>query len=628
MEKKYLDILIYIKDRNFKKFFLSAKEGLKTPHKIHYTYEMPTAIDFLNSKTFDIIVTEFEQDDNFLYDILIYKIPVILVTDPEKENTLLPTIFNQVSEIISKDKFGNYIKLLPQYIDRVFREKYSDDHKSGAKNGNTEILNKNFLAVISHELRTPLNSILGFASLLIDEERDSRKKEKLKIIKDSGNYLANLINDILDLSKIENGNLKIENINFLLINSLKHIENIFSVTASEKSIMFTMVIDPTVPNIIFSDELRINQVLINILTNAFKFTPENGIITCECMHVDGRLKIKVTDTGIGIPADKIIGLFEPFKQADDSIGRKFGGSGLGLAISKKILDLLNGTINIESEKGKGTVVTIEIPVIIQKKDPVTEENVLSELDTSDSEKMIYGWINNLDDKKLEGILFDAIKKLPEKIKALDKSIKEHNKDDMRFFIHKLKGFTGNFHMTEIYEKTSEMYEEIKKDKIDIEKIRIYFEELHEIIKKIPEYYFKNQDIFVPSGTKKIKTYNESAKILIAEDNIESQKLIKAILEKVNIKCNFTDNGKTALKMLEEQKYEILLLDVFMPVMDGLETIKQIRNDEKHKKLFVIALTADNEQRNRKKLIDSGYDDCLFKPVEKYELISKIISKIN
>jgi two-component system, NarL family, sensor histidine kinase BarA len=632
MEEKFLEILIYIRDNNFRNIYLNNKEIFAGRHNINFVYETDAAVELLNSKTFDLIITEFDHEDNFIYDILIYKLPVILIIDPERENVLLPSIFNQVSEIVSKDKYRNYIKLLPYYIDKIYHEKFLNVHKSGVKD-NSEILNKNFLAVISHELRTPLNSILGFATLLIDEERDSRKKEKLKIIQDSGKYLANLINDILDLSKIENGKLKIENINFLLINSLKHIENIFTVPAAEKKIDFKINIAPSVPNIIFSDELRINQILINILTNAFKFTPENGRITVECLFDDGSdgkpsmLKITVTDTGIGIPKERIKDIFEPFEQGDESISKKYGGSGLGLSITKKILDIMHGGIQVASEINKGAAFIIDIPVQVLKTN-IQKEPEIAQIDPSDSEKMIYGWINSLDDKKLESILLDAIKKLPEKMAALENSIREQNKDDMRFFIHKLKGFSGSFRMDEIYGKSCQMYEEIKKESFSIEELNKYFAEIQGIVKSIPEYYFKKQDVFIPANNKKIKQYNENAKILVAEDSTDSQKLIRAILEKVNIKCNFADNGRTALEMLRKQKYEILLLDMYMPVMDGIETIKNIREDAELKGLFVIALTADNEQSNRLKLLDSGYDDCLFKPVEKFELISKIISRLN
>jgi len=218
-----------------------------------------------------------------------------------------------------------------------------------------------FLASISHEIRTPMNSILGFTQLLYDEIEDKRHKEKLEIILKASNSLLELINDLLDISKIEAGKIEIHNVEFTFSQLFYPIENIFSIKATEKKLGFLLILDPALPAIVYGDERRIQQIVLNLASNALKFTKQ-GRVTIHCRYENGHAIIKISDTGIGIPEDKQTLVFDAFKQLDPTLTREYGGTGLGLTISKRLIDEMNGKISLESKPDQGTIITVQIPL--------------------------------------------------------------------------------------------------------------------------------------------------------------------------------------------------------------------------------------------------------------------------
>ena len=219
-----------------------------------------------------------------------------------------------------------------------------------------------FLANMSHEIRTPLNAITGFIKLLEEGEKDETKQKYLKIIKNSSESLLQIINDILDLSKIESGKLTIEPYNFNPYEDLIMIAELFQAKAAEKNIVFEIRYNNGMPKILYGDALRIKQIFTNLLSNALKFTPEGSKVKCVIWYKNGTLNIKVKDYGIGISKEKQQAIFEPFIQADGSTVRNYGGTGLGLSISMELTRMLGGTLTLQSEEGKGSTFTLSLPL--------------------------------------------------------------------------------------------------------------------------------------------------------------------------------------------------------------------------------------------------------------------------
>jgi two-component system, NarL family, sensor histidine kinase BarA len=482
----------------------------------------------------------------------------------------------------------------------------------------------NYFAVATHELRSPLNSILGFASLLLEEETDEKKSEKLKIIRDSSKYLLNLINDILDLSKIEVGKLKIIKMNFLLISSLRHIENLFSIQAKDKNITFIIEIDKSVPNVVLGDELRINQVLINLLSNAFKFTDVGGTVKLKCFYNSGVITFIISDSGIGISDDKLDKIFLPFEQADSTVVKKYGGTGLGLTITKKIVTLMDGEIKVESKVGEGTSFSIIIPIAvieINKPEILEPAENVKELD---GEEIVNKWLSKMGTtEKLRNVILSGIRKLPERLNTLKESIEKDKITDIKFTAHQIKGFTGSYGMDEIYKHLIEIDNEANNENYDIQKIRTNYTAVEEILSCIPKKYLfeeiKKEENLVADKTNILKN------ILIAEDSKENQELLKAYLQDIKINYEFADNGQEVLVKLENNNFDVLFLDMQMPVMDGRTALRKIKEFEKYNNLYIIAFTADDESEIKEQLLSSGCNDFLSKPVDKNVFIDKIMS---
>ncbi len=219
-----------------------------------------------------------------------------------------------------------------------------------------------FLANMSHEIRTPLNAIIGFIKLLEEGEQNETKQKYLRIIKNSSESLLQIINDILDLSKIESGKLTIEPYNFNPYEDLIMIAELFQAKAAEKKIVFQIRYNNDMPKILYGDALRIKQIFTNLLSNALKFTPEGSKVKCVVWYKSGKLNIKVKDYGIGISEEKQKAIFEPFVQADGSTVRNYGGTGLGLSISLELARMLGGTLTLKSKEGKGSTFMLSIPL--------------------------------------------------------------------------------------------------------------------------------------------------------------------------------------------------------------------------------------------------------------------------
>jgi len=419
-------------------------------------------------------------------------------------NTILAFFLVQYEKIKEQSEYIhlNYTKNLENAVrEKTFElQKQKDNLESEVKRRTSELLVANrakgdFLANMSHEIRTPLNAILGFISILKRDETDETRKKHFDVVDSSGKTLLTIINDILDFSKIENGKLDIEYSGFNIQKAYEDIYSLFYEKAKEKEISLSLEIEKMIPVNVLGDVVRVKQILSNILSNAIKFTPKKGEISIVVSYdvQSEHLFCSIKDNGIGISQENIEHIFSSFSQADSSTTRKFGGTGLGLSISKHLVELMDGSIGVDSVIDEGTTFTFDIRLELLDEDLKSDESIEEE------------------------IVFDS-----------------------------------------------------------------------------------------------------SNKILVVEDNKTNQMLLKMLLLDLDLSCDIADNGLEAFNKVQEKEYDIILMDENMPVMNGIEATKKIR--ELKIEVPIVAVTANALKGDREKFLDAGMNDYISKPIDNDEFI--------
>ena len=454
---------------------------------------------------------------SFLFSLKLQK----FITSPV--NKLLETMryisqkgdYSQRISVTNRDEIGALTKefnTMISHIEQQNKELYTAKQKAE----DSVKAKDQFMARMSHEIRTPMNTIMGMTDMLLENNLSKEQLNHLENIKVSANNLLEIINDILDFSKIEAGELPMENAVFDLPKQINYFKNSVEFKVQKKELDFTINAPyDSLPQYVKGDSVRLNQVLLNLVSNAIKFTDEGYVNLDISLKEEAEdyynICFTVSDTGIGIPPDKIAEIFQSFKQADSDTKRKYGGTGLGLAISKQLVDMMGGGISVKSTHGSGS--TFSFNVILNK--------------VSDAE------------------------------------IQEENRDKTEYLL-------------KIYQQSLETKGKIK--------------------------------------------------VLLVEDNKMNQMLASSILQKNNFETYFATNGREALDQIYNNTYNVVLMDIHMPVMDGYEAVHEIR-DSAHKKinsLPVIALTAAATKQEITKAYETGMDDFISKPFKKEELINKIL----
>jgi len=486
------------------------------------------------------------------------------------------------------------------------------------------IAKSEFLANMSHELRTPLNGIIGSVEILQGLSLNEEQAQSFSIIQSSGENLLNIINDILDFSKIEANKITLEAFPFNLVDLVEQVINQFSYKAIENHIDLLYIIDENVPENIIGDKVKVMQILVNLIGNAFKFTSEGEIILSveQLMNEEKSVELSFTieDSGIGIPEDKLDHIFDAFSQADNSTTRVFGGTGLGTTISKNFVEKMDGHIKVVSPnpryRDKGSVFSFTIkvdadneiskPEITYDKTKqfaiVGKESVGAQLFTKKLTRI--GVYNNFLDRTN-----DTIKHLNST--KYDYIIFEDFKDSS-MFIEQINNPAKIILIT---------LERITKDNIQTKKVDFI---IHSPI--IFTEFLRRTGVTIISNQRNVKLDKESiftASILLVEDNIINQKVGSKLLKQMGCTVDIAENGKIGVEKALKYNYDIVFMDVQMPVMNGLEATVALR--DKGCSVTIIAMTANATVQDREVCLVSGMNNFLSKPIRKNELV-KILNQ--
>jgi len=482
--------------------------------------------------------------------------------------------------------------IIKESIKQINEERLKADSANKAKS--------TFLANMSHEIRTPINGVMGFIDLLKMTKLDDTQKEYLNTIEISAKNLLLIINQILDISKIEADKMELYIEDFDPCKEFSDTINIFSAKTSQENISFLTFIDPNLPKVIKGDVLKLKEILTNLINNAVKFTPRDGSIKVQIIlkrikNNKAKIYFEVVDTGIGMTPDQVKKIFAPFTQADSSTTKKYSGTGLGLTIVHKYIEMMNGKIQVSSKYNKGTRFYFDLEFeVVDKEKCVNEElNYIVDILGSKNIEYLLKYFDNL------GVDYRVLNNIANVKSELLIVAKEINEDEKHYLDKK-------------YIKVICLDEKQDINNcISVLKNPIFPLSLYKSFQNLFKQGSLNNNPF------KFK------KALIVEDNIINQKLLEIILNELEIENDIASNGEEAIKLFKENRYHFVFMDLSMPIIDGYtatKTLREIEKERNQKPIPIIALTSNVLEEDREKFFKAGGSEFLAKPTTQTVLI--------
>jgi PAS domain S-box-containing protein len=592
-------------------------------------------------------------------------------TDPERAETGIRLVLNQKKvtdyQLTARDRDGKQTLVsynATTFYDRdrklqgVFaaarditeRKQHEDSLREASQNAEkANHVKSDFLANMSHEIRTPMNAIIGMTRLALRKNPNSGLHSYLAKIDNAAQSLLSIVNDILDYSKIEAGKMELEQITFSLDEVLNNLNDIVREKAEQKGIGIVFSMDNETPHYLKGDPLRLGQILINLVNNAIKFT-EKGEVIVEVKVEEGsgdsrQLRFSVSDSGIGMTSEQVSNLFQSFNQADTSITRKYGGTGLGLAISKQLCELMQGSLSVESQPGKGStflftavfgVATGGLPLYAgSRRRDLIKKSVLVVDDSENARDVLIAML------KANGLVARAVPSGEEALVAISVASEEGKPFDLVLMDWRMPGIDGieasrrikaqrttsripAVLMVSAFERDEAMCG-VASHELDGFLLKpvdesVLIDTIANIFGVTPDY--PRSDSRPAPGY--FPTELVGRRVLLVEDNEVNRDLATELLGDLGILVSVAVNGREGVDMVVAEPFDLVLMDIQMPVMDGLTATRLIRADDRFAKLPILAMTAHAMSGDRERSLNAGMNDHITKPIDPNRLMAALV----